>query len=75
MFNVACTQKYGKAWKDSKNRDPLVLKDTGQVRKTYALLEFGRTNYKNMAYLNFGMDAKLMVVIKMIILIYLAILS
>ena len=39
-------------WKDSRNRKPLILLGARQVGKTYILKEFGRTEYKNVVYLN-----------------------
>ncbi len=40
-------------WKNSKARKPLVLQGARQVGKTYAILEFGKNNYKNVVYFNF----------------------
>jgi predicted AAA+ superfamily ATPase len=40
-------------WKNSINRLPLVLQGARQVGKTYSLLQFGRRQYKNVAYFNF----------------------
>ena len=40
-------------WKKSKYRKPLILEGVRQVGKTWALLEFGRRCYKNVAYVNF----------------------
>lgn len=37
-------------WKASRHRKPLVLKGARQVGKTWALKEFGRRNYGNVAY-------------------------
>ena len=42
--------EYLKAWKESKYRKPLVLQGARQVGKTYAVLEFGRKEYDNVAY-------------------------
>lgn len=47
---------YLAGWKESQNRKPLVLQGARQVGKTYSLLEFGRTHYENVAYLNFESD-------------------
>lgn len=41
------------AWKSSPVRKPLILKGLRQVGKTWLLKEFGRTEYKNVAYFNF----------------------
>lgn len=46
-------------WKQSTRRKPLVLNGARQVGKTYSLKDFGKTAYKNMAYLNFEKDEKL----------------
>lgn len=46
-------------WKQSARRKPLVLNGARQVGKTYSLKHFGRTSYKNIAYLNFEKDEKL----------------
>ena len=40
-------------WKNGTNRKPLIINGTRQVGKTYILKEFGRTQYKNMAYVNY----------------------
>jgi len=39
------------SWKTSKRRKPLLLQGARQVGKTWALQEFGRTNYENTAYI------------------------
>ena len=44
------------AWKDSQYRKPLVLQGARQVGKTYAVLEFARMEYDNIAYINFEFD-------------------
>lgn len=40
-------------WKNSPYRKPLILKGVRQVGKTWALKEFGRRYYENIAYFNF----------------------
>src|SRR5690606_9841756 len=42
-----------KKWKLSKNRKPLLFLGARQVGKTYILQEFGKTTYKQVAYVNF----------------------
>lgn len=37
-------------WKTSRKRKPLILRGARQVGKTWALKEFGRLNYENVAY-------------------------
>ena len=39
-------------WKDSEYRKPLVLQGARQVGKTYAVLEFAREQYDNVAYID-----------------------
>jgi len=43
-------------WKDTEYRKPLVLQGARQVGKTYAVLEFAREQYDNVAYINFEFD-------------------
>lgn len=40
------------AWKNDKDRKPLILDGARQVGKTWILKEFGRNEYKNVAYIN-----------------------
>ena len=40
-------------WKNSPYRKPLILKGVRQVGKTWALKEFGKRYYENVAYFNF----------------------
>lgn len=40
-------------WKESKNRKPLIIRGARQVGKTWIMKEFGKNNYKNIAYINF----------------------
>ena len=40
-------------WKEDPYRRPLILQGARQVGKTYALLEFGKSQYENVAYFNF----------------------
>lgn len=46
-------------WKDSPHRKPLILQGARQVGKTYALLEFGKEHYENVAYFNFETNPSL----------------
>ena len=46
-------------WNKRKNRKPLVLRGARQVGKTYALKEFGKQNYSDVAYFNFEKQADL----------------
>lgn len=40
-------------WKNSKRRKPLVIEGARQVGKTWAVKEFGKRHYQNLAYINF----------------------
>lgn len=44
---------YLACWKESKYRKPLIIQGARQVGKTYAVLEFGKEHYENVAYFNF----------------------
>ncbi|MFA6334053.1 MAG: ATP-binding protein [Bacteroidales bacterium] len=48
-----------RAWKDSKNRKPLIIRGTRQVGKTWLMKEFGKTDYQNCAYINFEENQQL----------------
>ena len=41
------------SWKENKYRKPLIIQGARQVGKTYAVLEFGKEHYENVAYFNF----------------------
>jgi predicted AAA+ superfamily ATPase len=41
------------AWKNRKDRKPLILKGVRQCGKTYILKEFGQENYEDVGYFNF----------------------
>ncbi len=42
-----------KEWKKSDTRKPLILYGARQIGKTYTMLEFGQSEYANVAYFNF----------------------
>jgi uncharacterized protein len=46
-------------WKNKTNRMPLIVHGARQVGKTYSVLRFGKSNYKNVAYCNFESNAEL----------------
>ena len=52
-------QNYLEQWKESPYRKPLILQGARQVGKTYAVLEFGRKHYENVAYFNFETSPRL----------------
>jgi len=49
-----------KAWKAKSDRKPLVIRGARQVGKTWLMKEFGRTEYKNCAYINFDSNARML---------------
>ena len=46
-------------WRNDKNHKPLVLEGARQVGKTWLMKEFGRTQYKKVAYINFDRNEKM----------------
>ena len=46
-------------WRDSKNRKPLILQGARQVGKTWALKQFGKLYFENVAYFNFDEQVEL----------------
>ena len=46
------------AWKNKKGHKPLILNGARQVGKTYILREFGRNEYKRMAFFSLDRDQK-----------------
>lgn len=40
-------------WKQKMDRKPLIIRGARQVGKTWLMKEFGKTHYKNVAYVNF----------------------
>lgn len=40
-------------WKETADRKPLIIRGARQVGKTWIMKEFGKSNYKNVAYINF----------------------
>ena len=53
MYMYRKVSEYLEQWKASKYRKPLIIQGARQVGKTYAILEFGRKHYDNVAYFNF----------------------
>ena len=53
MYMYRKVSVYLQQWKKSKYRKPLIIQGARQVGKTYAILEFGKKQYDNVAYFNF----------------------
>jgi len=51
MYRKAINQL--QAWKDRKDRKPLIIRGARQVGKTWLMKEFGRTAYEKTVYINF----------------------
>lgn len=47
------------AWKQNKDRKPLIVKGIRQCGKTTSVMEFAKRNYKNVVYLNFFLNETL----------------
>ena len=59
MYLYRKVSAYLEHWKADKYRKPLIIQGARQVGKTYAVLEFGKTNYDNVAYFNFQTNTTL----------------
>ena len=46
-------------WKNGKDRSPLIVQGARQIGKSWAVTEFGRTNYKFTAVFNFDRQGEL----------------
>lgn len=46
-------------WKNSKDRIPLIIRGARQVGKTWIMKEFGKNNYKKVAYVNFDGNTRM----------------
>ncbi|MEG0074169.1 MAG: AAA family ATPase, partial [Clostridia bacterium] len=46
-------------WKNSKDRMPLIIRGARQVGKTWLMKEFGKTQYKQYAYINFDNNERM----------------
>ena len=53
MYMYRKVSEFLEQWKASKYRKPLIIQGARQTGKTYAILEFGKTHYDNVAYFNF----------------------
>lgn len=51
-------------WKKSTVRKPLIIQGARQVGKTWIMKEFGKTNFQNIAYINFESSTRLQSVFK-----------
>ncbi|MFA6989976.1 MAG: AAA family ATPase, partial [Candidatus Gastranaerophilaceae bacterium] len=47
-------------WKNKKNHKPIIIQGARQVGKTWLMQEFGKTQYKQTAYINFDNNDRMM---------------
>jgi predicted AAA+ superfamily ATPase len=47
------------AWKNKKNRKPLIIRGARQVGKTWAMKQFGQTDFRQTAYINFDNNERM----------------
>lgn len=59
MYLYRKVSTYLEHWKADKYRKPLIIQGARQVGKTYAVLEFGKKHYDNVAYFNFQTNGAL----------------
>ena len=52
------------AWKNSKNRKPLIIQGARQVGKTWLMKEFGKLQFKQTAYFIFEKNTRLQDIFK-----------
>ncbi len=52
-------EEFYQKWKKDKSRKPLMIYGAKQIGKTYSVLEFGKREYKNIAYFNTENNKKL----------------
>ena len=55
MYRIAIEKLY--KWKESKRRKPLIIEGARQVGKTWLMIEFGKTAYKDCVYINFDSNS------------------
>jgi hypothetical protein len=46
-------------WKAERNRKPLIIRGARQVGKTWLMKEFGKTSFRNVAYVNFDNNPRM----------------
>ncbi|MCD7751272.1 MAG: ATP-binding protein [Lachnospiraceae bacterium] len=54
-----------KAWKNKKNRKPLLIRGARQVGKTWLMKEFGRQNFEKVVYISFDNNERMKSVFEM----------
>ena len=51
-------------WKNKSNRKPLIIQGARQVGKTWAMIEFGKTHFEDVVYINFESNVRIQSVFK-----------
>lgn len=57
MYRIAIEKLY--RWKESRRRKPLIIQGARQVGKTWLMKEFGRSDYRDMVYINFDSNSRM----------------
>ncbi|MDR2377180.1 MAG: AAA family ATPase [Puniceicoccales bacterium] len=52
-------------WKANPEKKPMILHGARQVGKTWLMMEFGKTEYKNTAYVNFDGNPRMEILIQL----------
>lgn len=47
------------SWKNSQNRKPMIIRGARQVGKTWLMREFGKQEFKKIAYINFDQNIRM----------------
>lgn len=53
-------------WKNTPDRNPLVIKGCRQCGKTYSVLEFANANYEHVIYINFFENPRIHLFLKVL---------
>jgi predicted AAA+ superfamily ATPase len=51
-------------WKNKSNHKPLIIQGARQVGKTWAMIEFGKTHFEDVVYINFESNVRIQSVFK-----------
>ncbi len=57
LYRLAIEELY--AWKNSRNRKPLIIEGARQVGKTWLMREFGKQAYEKTIYINFDSNSRM----------------
>ncbi len=63
MYLKRKIDEFLQTWKESPDRNPLIVKGARQVGKTESILHFGKNNYQSIVYINFVEEPKYKMII------------